>query len=103
MSFEIPPWTRHVPRIILLGALAAAVPALIYANLVMGEEVLRSQGKYQEQVGALGQVTDSLEGAEHRLDRMTSSMSAVEKEARAQLRLIRPGERLLLLDHEDGG
>lgn len=103
MSFEFPSWIRHLPRVILLLALAAAVPALVSSNLAMREEVRRSRANYKTQLETLGGVTEALGGAEHRLERMTSSLSAVEKEARAQFRLIRPGERLLLLEYEDGG
>jgi cell division protein FtsB len=91
---------KNIPRLILLLALLLAIPMMMEMNRVLSVEAQRAREKYENQVQSLRKVTQSLEAAEHRLHRMTSSVSAVEMEVRSSLRLVKPGERLVLVEHE---
>ena len=91
---------RNIPRLILLLALVLAIPVILEMNRVLSVEAQRARDKYENQVQSLRKVTETMEAAEHRLHRMTSSVSAVEMEVRSSLRLVKPGERLVLVEHE---
>lgn len=86
---------------ILLAAVVLALPGLFLANMMMTDEVAVARENYDLQVESLRKTTASLEASEHRLDRLTSSMTAVEQEVRSNLRLIKPGERLVLVEFEE--
>ncbi|MCC5874665.1 MAG: hypothetical protein JJU11_00465 [Candidatus Sumerlaeia bacterium] len=96
------PWLRYLPRLILLAAVLLAMPGVFLANMMLVDEVDVARENYTTQVDSLRQTTISLEASEHRLNRLTSSMSAVEQEVRSNLRLIKPGERLVLVEFETG-
>lgn len=95
-------WMFYLPRVILMAVVVLALPALVLSNRMMATEVEVARENYRIQVESLNQTTASLQATEHRLHRLTSSMSAVEQEVRSHLRLIRPGETLMLIEVEDG-
>lgn len=87
-------------RIALLFCLIAMIPAMILGiGFLRGEEA-EAKALYEYEVSRLNEITTEMERAETRLRQLTGSVEAVEKEARTQLRLVRPGERLVLIEEE---
>ena len=91
---------RVASRLVLLCALLFALPALILSNLVSRTEIDGAQALYSRTRRDLELTDQRLREAEARLTRLTTSVNAVEQAARERFRLIRPGETLVLIEHE---
>jgi cell division protein FtsB len=81
----------------LMGALA---PLLAWSTMLLREEVATTQARYQHEAAELAQLTARMEQVERRLRLLTSSVPAVEQEVRRTLRMVRPGEHLVLFQYE---
>lgn len=92
--------TPTILRLCLLCFVLAFIPVLVVANLVSGQEMERAQVRYELTAKELVQSTATLTKIENRLTRLINSVEAVEEEARRELRMVRPGEKFLLLDYE---
>jgi cell division protein FtsB len=91
---------RVASRLVLLCALLLALPALILSNLVSRTEIDGAEALYERTRRDLESTDARLRDAEARLTRLTTSVNAVEQEARERFRLIRPGETLVLIEQE---
>mgnify|MGYP006311507297 FL=1 len=78
----------------------AALPYLVYENLLSEKEAHQAERNYERTARQLELTTQNLREVEHRLTRLTTSVEAVEDEAREQHRMIKPGETLLLVERE---
>jgi len=94
--------TPTILRLCLLCLVLGFMPILFVANLVSGQEMERAEVRYDLTAKELVQSTSALSIIEKRLTRLTNSLEAVEEEARRELRMVRPGEKFLLLDYEKG-
>lgn len=92
-------------RLLFRLATIAAIVLLAGAVAWSGVELLQERGKarqgYEQTRQELQNVSERLSQTETRLRRLTTSVEAVELEARYQLRMIKPGERLVIVRSED--
>ncbi|MBI1292842.1 hypothetical protein GC173_16640 [bacterium] len=91
---------RLVSRVVLLVAFLLAFPALVLSNLASRSEVVGARRLYDRTRADLAQTDGRLGAAEDRLKNLTTSVQAVEQEARERFRLVRPGETLVLIESE---
>ncbi len=92
-------------RLLLRAATILAVVMLAlaagYGTMEVLEEHSKAHGHYAETAAELERINDRLRQSEQRLQRLTSSLEAVELEARHQFRMIKPGETLVLVRPDD--
>ncbi len=88
---------RRALRYGILLALLAVVPVLVVGGVLMQLEYTQARAQYLETKTTLEETTGRLAAAERRLRELTTSVDAVEREVRRQLHLIKPGERLLVI------
>jgi cell division protein FtsB len=92
---------RLAARWTLTAAFLTVLPVLAFSILARRGEVTRARAEHRRVLAELAVVDHELLASEGRVRRLTSSVGAVELEARSQLRLVRPNESLILLKHED--
>ena len=85
----------------LLVASLLVVPALLMSCLMHRHEIERAAARHEVARRALVDVTVRMQRTEGVLVRMTTSPKAVEDEALAQMRMVRPGEKLVLIEQLD--
>lgn len=88
---------RRALRYGILLALLAVIPVLVAGGVLMQLEHRQARAQYLETKATLDETTGRLAAAERRLRELTTSVDAVEREVRRQLHLIKPGERLLVI------
>lgn len=88
-------------RLIVVAAALAAVPALVFSNLVLGGEIGHVRARYERTRANIDGLNMRLQDVEANLRRLSSSVPAVEQEVRRQFRLVKPGESLVLLEYAD--
>ncbi|CAN5469895.1 hypothetical protein BH09SUM1_BH09SUM1_28170 [soil metagenome] len=91
---------RIVSRLILLVVILAAIPLLAISNVLLRDEARRAKSIYQTTAAGVQKSGKDLADVEASLTRMTTSVSAVETEARRQLRMVKPGETFVLVEQE---
>lgn len=90
---------RMATRVVLLLAFATVIPGLLLSNLVNQGELSHHRDLYDRTRADLEAANARLRQAEERLTRLTTSVHAVELEARERFRLVQPGETLILIEH----
>lgn len=88
---------RTALRLLVLFTALATLPVLGWTALALQEEGARAQERYHAMAAQLDETTRDLRAVEGRLTRLSTSVAAVEEEARIQMRMVRPGERLVLI------
>ncbi len=88
-------------RITLLIAVAMGACGLVVGNASLREDREVARARYARAATDLGRVTGELNATENRLRKLTTSLHAVEWEAREELQMVKPGERLVLLQFEN--
>ncbi len=73
---------------------------LAVSTLVIGEETTRARARYDQTAESIRRTNARLEGIEGKLRQLTGSVVAVEEEVREQLRMVKPGESLILIRRE---
>lgn len=91
---------KIILRLSLIAAAISAMPLLLLANYALDSEVTEARTRYEVTADQLRETTESLEQTEARLKELTSSLDAVEREVRAQLQMVKPGEKLVIVEYE---
>lgn len=92
---------RTTIKFILIIVVMGSAPVIALSNLVIMEETAKARQRYVETLDAFRQSQGELRGVEDKLRRLTSSVDAVEVEVRQQLRMVKPGEALILIRQEE--
>ena len=87
-------------KILLVLVVAGSIPVLAVSTLVIGEETTRAKARYDQTAESIRRTNARLEGIEGKLRQLTGSVVAVEEEVREQLRMVKPGESLILIRRE---
>lgn len=87
-------------RTLLLLIVITSLPAIVYCYWLCRAEIDIARDRYDRTLHHERRSQSDLASVEGRLVRMTTSLEAVEDEVREQHRLVRPGERLVLLEYE---
>ena len=87
-------------RTLLLLIALVSFPGMIYSYWLCRAEIDIARDRYKRTLHHERRSDADLASVEGRLVRMTTSLEAVEDEVREQHRLVRPGERLVLLEYE---
>lgn len=90
-------------RALLVVVVITSLPTMFYCYWLCSAEIEVAKDRYERSLGHERRSAEDLKGVEERLVRMTTSVEAVEDEVREQHRLVRPGERLVLVEHERDG
>lgn len=90
---------KLVLRFLVLTALIASLPTLLYLGVGSGSHVLEAEREYSMARADLKSATREMEKAEGQLQELTTDVHAVEDEVRRQMRMVRPGETLVLVDY----
>lgn len=93
-------YLRLLPRLLLVTLALGAFPFLALANLATRDEVARARARYEVAAKDVRRANKELEETEERLRRLTSSVHAVEIEARRQLRLAKSNEKFILIQYQ---
>ncbi len=75
--------------------------ACIVSTLDSRREVAKARSQYEQAHSSVEKTEESLREVEQRLLRLSTDIDAVEDEVRRQLRMIRPGEELILIEYVD--
>ena len=78
-----------------------SLPALALSNWIFLQETESARATYVATAEELRMTTEQLRRSEEWLKELTTSTEAVEREARRQFRMIRPGEELLFIEVEE--
>lgn len=89
-----------VLRALAATGLALTVPAYLISAYDSRREVSAAHEEYQAAREELQRTERSLEEVEEKLLRLSTDLDAVEDEIRKQLRMIHPGEELILIEYE---
>lgn len=97
----MPLWKKLL-RLGLILAVLIAIPILVVGNIAASSERSHVRARYELTRQWLHDSDSELEGISVNLSRLSTSVPAVENEARKQLRLVKEGETLVLLDFGEG-
>ena len=93
--------TRLLFRFATLASIVLMAAAVVWSGLEpLGERALARES-HDLSRQELEVVSERLSRTETRLQRLTTSIEAVEFEARYQLRMVKPGERLVIVQPAD--
>ena len=87
-------------RITALTAIVGGTTAIGYLSLDRLDERGEAEARYRHQMEQVAAVTEDLDAVERRLRLLTTSMTAVEHEVRLHLKMVAPGERLVMIQYE---
>lgn len=88
--------------ITMLLAAALVAPALYLGSLLQHQEIERAAERHAVARRGLEDVTSRVRETEVMLLRVTTSPMAVEDEVLARMRMVRPGETLVLIEQTPG-
>ena len=84
----------------MILAVLAFIPALALSAIWVKGERVRARARYEHTASDFRQSTRSVQQVEGKLRALTQNVGAVEEEVREQLRMVKPGESLVLIHHE---
>lgn len=82
-----------------LSVVATAV-MMVLVTLPLVEERHAAEARYRQTAEDFAAISAEKQEVEHTLTMLTTSLEAVEREVRRELRMIRPGEKLILIKRE---
>lgn len=86
---------------ILLGfSLLATAALMVLVTLPLVAERHEAEARYRETAEDFAEISAGLREVENTLTLLTTSLEAVEHEVRSELRMIKPGEKLVLIQRE---
>lgn len=88
-------------RVLALTALLAGALAIVTQRVQMEREVIAARAGYRSAKAERDATRADVQRLQHELAALTGNSFEVEADIRAQFRMVRPDERLVLLDSED--
>jgi cell division protein FtsB len=95
-------YVRLVLRLLFVVALSLALPSLVVSIMETVVVAKQAESDYERALTEFRESEARLRAVEERLVLLSSNVSAVEDEVRRQLRMIRPGEELYLIERSEG-